>query len=208
MAHYLSRLLMAALVTTLGVGGGAGLLVFIIFLVGKGDQHAGQYALTVGAVVGIGFASFFLGVMMPLDLMLRWSVVRGQDNTETTAILENEQVSELLKLTGSVQKIHFACRQALLSIPGVKNVHDDAANGKITASTGTNWRCPGEIIEVSIQTSGPEEFVLYCVSRPAINKVVFDYGKNFENVELWKKRTQEFMRAGSAFGLTQTNKGT
>ena len=199
MAHYLSRLLMAALVSSLGVGGGASLLVLIIFLVGKGDQHAVQYAITVGTVIGVVFSALFLGVMMPLDLIFRWSVMRGQDNKETTAILENEQ-KRSITLTGSEQKIHFACRQALLSIPGVKNVHDDTANSKITATTGTNWRCPGETIEVAIQKNGPEEFILNCVSRPAINKVVFDYGKNFENVELWKKYTHEFMKAGSAFG--------
>jgi hypothetical protein len=199
MAHYLSRLFTAALVSSLGVGGGAGLLVFIVLLIGKGNQHAIEYALVVGGTVGLVFSAIILGIMMPLDLMIRWSLVRGQDNQETTAILEYEQ-SRQLTLRGSEKKIHFACRQALLSIPGVKNVHDDVANSKISATTGTNWRCPGEIIEVLIQKCGPEEFVLNCMSRPAIDKVVFDYGKNFENVELWKKRTQEFMRAGSAFG--------
>jgi hypothetical protein len=199
MIKYLLRLFVAVLVSTLGVGGGVGLLVFILFLAGKGDQHAAQYGLTAGAIVGLISATSFLCIMMPLDLLFRWSIARSSKTNETKAILENEQMREL-NLRGSVQKTHFACRQALLSLPGIKNVHDDTAHSKITASTGMSWRCPGEVIEVEIQKTGVEEFLLRCVSRPAINKVVFDYGKNFENVETWKKRTQEFMSVGSGFG--------
>src|SRR5579872_2458362 len=112
MIRYFLRLLMGVLVSTLGVGGGAGLLVFLVFLVGKGDQHAPQYGLNVGVIAGFASAALFLCIMMPLDLLFRWSAARGSKNNETGSILENEQMRELI-LHGSVQKVHFACRQAL-----------------------------------------------------------------------------------------------
>lgn len=197
MIKYLFRLCTIALVSTLGVGGGVGLLVFIVVLAGKGDQHAWQYGLITGAITGLISTAVFFGIMMPLDLLFRWSVARNRKTNGRQAILENEQMRELI-LFGSTQKIHFACRQALLSIPGIKNVHDDAAQAKISATTGASWRCPGEIIEVEIMKEDAEKYLLRCLSRPAINKVVFDYGKNFENVEMWKERTQEFMKATSS----------
>jgi hypothetical protein len=199
MVKYFFRLLTAILVATLGIGGGLGMLVFIIFLAGKGDQHASQYGLTVGLGVGLVSAAVTIFIMMPLDLLFRWSVAKGAGKNETTAILENEQRRELI-LYGPAKKIHFACRQSLLSIPGVKDVFDDSTHGRITATTGASWRCPGEMIEVEIKRLTGEEFLLKCVSRPAMSKVAFDYGKNFENVEYWKKRTQEFMKLGNNYG--------
>ena len=198
MINYLLRLLKIALVTTLGVGGGTGLLVFVIILASKGDQQAGQLGLIAGAIIGLGCTTLILCVLMPLDLLFRWSIARNSKTNETNTILENEQVRELT-LFGESKRVHFACRQALLSLPGIKNVHDDAARGKISASTGASWRSPGEQIEVEIQPQNGGQFLLHCVSRPAMKNVVFDYGKNFENVETWKKLAQDFIKMGGTF---------
>ena len=199
MINYLLRLLKIALVTTLGVGGGAGLLVFVVILTSKGDhQHASQFGLIAGTLIGLGCTAIILCVLMPLDLVFRWSIARTSKTNETNTILENEQIRELT-LSGPTKKVHFACRQALLSIPGIKNVYDDPAKGKIIASTSASWRCPGEQIEVEIKRSGGDQYLLHCVSRPVMKNVVFDYGKNFENVEAWKKLAQDFMKMGGTF---------
>lgn len=198
MIKYLLRLFIVVLISTLGVGGGIGLLIFVIVLAGKGDQHAAQYGMMGGTIAGLIFTALFFCVMLPIDLLFRWSIARSSKSNKIENILAIEQMRELT-LHASAKKIHFACRQALLSIPGVKNVYDDTAHSKISASTGTSWRCPGEVIEVEIHKQDAEKFLLRCSSRPAINKVIFDYGKNFENVELWKKRTQEFMNVGNTF---------
>ena len=200
MIKYLLRLFLVVLVSTLGVGGGVGLLIFVIILMTKGDQQvARQYGLSGGAIAGLIFTVLFFCVMLPIDLLFRWSIARGSKSKQIDDILAIEQMRELV-LHGSAKKIHYACRQALLSMPGIKNVYDDAAHSKISASTGTSWRCPGEVIEVEIHKQDAEQFLLCCVSRPAINKVIFDYGKNLENVELWKRRTQEFMNTNTTFG--------
>jgi hypothetical protein len=198
MIKYLLRLLKIALVSTFGIGGGAGLLVFVIFLAGKGDQHAWLYGLTAGTVVGLICTGLFLCVMMPLDLLFRWSIAASSKTNETKTILENEQVRELI-LPGPSQKVHFACRQALLALPGIKNVHDDATNNRLFATTGASWRSPGEKIVVEITKHDAGRFLLHCVSSPSMNNVIFDYGKNFENVEAWKKLVQEFMKMSSSF---------
>ena len=80
MINYLLRLIKIALVVTVGVGGGIGLLVFVIVtaghLTGKGDQHAIQYGLMAGMVIGLIVTTLFFCVMMPLDLLFRWTSER------------------------------------------------------------------------------------------------------------------------------------
>ena len=66
-----------------------------------------------GAVAGLAFTAWIFFVTMPLDLLLRWSIARNAGPQETKDILGNDQERDLI-LYGSAQKIHFACRQALL----------------------------------------------------------------------------------------------
>jgi hypothetical protein len=181
-----------ALVSTLGFGGGVGLLVFIFVMTTKGNEHALSYGLAAGAVFGTIFTVFMLCVMMPLDLLSRLFLARGSKDSTNSAIFEIDQVREL-PIKGTSKHVHFICRQALLAIPGIRDVHDDMVSGLMTASTGASWRSAGEKIEVHVLKRDSGQFVLRCTSKPAQKNVLFDYGKNFDNVETWKKKATEFM---------------
>ncbi len=199
MSNYLLRLLKIALISTLGFGGGIGLLVFIIVMTSKGNSaHAGEYALIAGGVIGIIFTVLFFCVFMPLDLLFRLSIAKSSKNKDNAGLLDHEQ-SRKLVLNGTSKHVHFICRQALLAIPGIKDVQDDMSKDQMTASTSASWRSAGEQIEVKIYRGDSNQFHLNCVSRPAMKNVIFDYGKNFENVEIWKSKTEEFVRTGLGF---------
>ncbi len=198
MTKYLLRLVRIALVSTLGFGGGIGFLVFLIIMTTKGREHAGQYGLTAGIIIGLIFTTLFFCVMMPLDLFFRFFAAKSSKSKGSAGILEHEQMRKLT-LKGTKKHIHFICRQALLAIPGIKDVHDDAFNEIMTASTNASWRSAGEIIEVRIYKGEPGQFHLHCTSRPSMKNVIFDYGKNFENVEVWKNKSEEFVRTGLGF---------
>jgi len=198
MLNYLLRLVKIALISTFGFGGGIGMLVFIIILTSKHDEHAAQYGLTAGVVIGLIFTVLFFCVFMPLDLLLRFFVAKNSKSGETIGILEREQIRKLV-LAGTSKHVHFICRQALLAIPGIKEVHDDKTNERMIAFTNASWRSAGEQIEVEIYKGEAGQFQLRCLSRPAMKNVIFDYGKNFENVEIWKKKAEEFVRTGLGF---------
>lgn len=198
MIQYLMRLLRIALISTLGFGGGIGFFVFLIIMTSKGREHAVQYGLTAGIVIGLIFTTFYFCVFMPLNLLFRIFAAKSSKNKKPSGIFDNEQTRKLT-LKGNSKHVRFICRQALLAIPGIKDVHDDVGNSNMTASTNASWRSAGETIEVKIDKVGPELFSLNCVSRPSMKHVVFDYGKNFENVEMWKNKTEEFVRTRLGF---------
>lgn len=193
MQAYFIRLLRIAIVSTLGFGGGIGLLVFIFIITTKGNEHAAEYGAIAGSLFGILFTALVFCVMMPLDLLLRSFIARGKE-TEYGSILDNKQIRELT-LRGNNKHAHYVGRQALLAVPGVKNVHDNATIGTITASTNASWRSAGEKLEVSVKKKDSGQYILRCTSQPSMKNIVFDYGKNFDNVEIWKNNAKEIMMA-------------
>jgi hypothetical protein len=198
MTKYFTRLLKIALVSTFGFGGGVGLLVFIIVMTTKGNDHAAEYGLTAGIVIGVIFTVLVFCVMMPLDLLSRFFIARGKKDAAHSVLLENEQIREIL-VKGTSKHAHFIARQAMLAMPGIKDVHDDMGNSLISATTSASWRSAGEKIQVQVIKKDTEQYVLRCVSQPSQRNVLFDYGKNFDNVETWKKKATEFIMTKVGF---------
>jgi hypothetical protein len=182
MALYIRRLLRAGLVSALGFGGGVGLLVFI-FAVVLGGPHAVLQGLKAGVFFGILFSVLLVVVMMLLDVTVRLFLARGF----TEGVWELEQ-TRVVEVEGTIKQIGMACRQALLSVPNVTNVTDDMESRLARAQTGASWRSSGEDIEVKIDPVDESRWKLSCVSKPRSANVVFDYGKNFENVEVWRRQ--------------------
>ncbi len=198
MTKYLLRIFKISLVSTFGFGGGIGLLVFIIVMTTKGNEHAVAYGLTAGIVFGLIFTTLFFCVMMPLDVLSRFLLTKSSKGGQVSGFLDSEQIRELA-LKGTSKHVHFVGRQALLAIPGIKDVHDDMANGRMSGSTSASWRSAGEKLEVQVIKKDAGQFILRCSSQPSMRNVVFDYGKNFDNVEIWKKKATEFMLTGVGF---------
>lgn len=188
MVQYLSRLLRAAIVSILGVGGGIALFFFIFIIVIRGESDF-LIALKGGLTLGIAFSMILLAVMVLLDLTARLFIARGISNN----FWDLEQKREIV-LPGTVKQVLAACRQALLVVPNVTSVLDDAENLSALAFTGSSWRSYGEEIKVEIKPLSDNKCQVICTSSPKSSKVVFDYGKNFENVETWLKKMVEELK--------------
>jgi hypothetical protein len=178
-----------ALVSMLGFGGGVALLLFIFIVVIKGEHNAVQ-ALLGGLLLGICFSLILTFVMVLLDLTARLFIAKGV----TSSFWDLEQKRELV-FDGSVKQIVAACRQALLAVPNVSSVSDDMTNLTAKALTGASWRSPGEEMLVQISPLGETQCQVNCISRCKSPKAIFDYGKNFENIETWQRRMDAELKA-------------
>ncbi len=191
MSRYIARIIRAIIVSTLGFGGGVGLMVFIATLVIKGDQNAFQYGLRAGTAIGLVFAVLLVCVLLPLDLTAHLFLAKGKYRE----LWELEQTRELC-FEGTLRELTGMCRQALLAVPAVKTVSEDPENRVIRAAIGMSWRSGGEYIDVEIKQEGENKWAVRCTSRPTSTNIVFDYGKNFENVETWLVKMNAMMTAG------------
>jgi hypothetical protein len=191
MSRYIARIIRAAIVSILGFGGGVGLLVFIATLVLKGDQNAFHYGLMAGLVIGGIFAVFLVGVLLPLDLSSHL-FLSGESYDE---LWELEQTREVC-FQGTLREATAACREALLSVPNVKSITEDMQNLLIRADIGTSWKSGGESIDVEINPLSEDKWQIRCTSKPLSTSIVFDYGKNFENVQTWLKNMSQSMAKG------------
>ncbi|MBS1992454.1 MAG: hypothetical protein JSS86_09730 [Cyanobacteria bacterium SZAS LIN-2] len=181
MGQYILRVLKAMLVSSVGFGGGVGLLVLIFVLTNKNEPNAFQYGLTAGVVFGLIFAFFMVAVLLPLDLSAHVFLSKGRYKQ----IWELEQAREF-EIDGTAKEMLHASRQALLVVPYVTAVSDDVEHMLTRAVTGTSWRSPGgEELEVEINPVSAHRWKIKATSKPKGKGVVFDYGKNFENLETW-----------------------
>ncbi|HEY9785255.1 MAG TPA: hypothetical protein V6D17_07625 [Candidatus Obscuribacterales bacterium] len=192
MGRYIARVVRAIVVGALGFGGGIGLLVIIIFLVMKGDQSAFEYGVKWGFEIGMVFAILNVCVLLPLDLTMHLSRAKGPYKE----IWELEQSRDVV-FKGSIKEVMAACRKALLMVPYVHAVSDDSENLVARASTGPSWRSPGEELEVEIDPVAENQWRLRCVSRSRSKNVVYDYAKNYENVEAWQRVMNADIKARS-----------
>jgi hypothetical protein len=180
--RYLARILRAVLVCTLGFGGGAGMFVFIGSLIFTGNPHAFEFGWKAGLIIGLLASAMIVAVMLPMDLSAQLFLSKGNYKE----IWELEQTRELVA-AGTNREVTAACRQALLVVPYVSNVSDDTEHLITRAATGKSWRSAGEDIEVEINPVSATSWNLRCTSRSKGKNVLFDYGKNFENVETWQR---------------------
>ena len=182
MLTYFTRVLRALAVTCLGAGGGIGMMVFIVMALNHSDQRNFPFAFESGLVIGV-IAAFVLGVVFLLvDLTARLFLAKGLYED----IWKLDQTRELIA-TGSAKDVVSASRQALLAVPYVRAVSDDSEHLISRATVGQSWRSSGEDMEVEINPLGENRWSLKCTSRPHAQDTVFDYGKNFENVQVWQK---------------------
>jgi hypothetical protein len=202
MARYFARIVRALIVNTLGFGGGCGLLVFIFTLVlkQKTDPHALQFGLQAslqaglqaGLVIGLMSSFILVAVCVLIDLTTHLFLAKGLYKE----IWELEQTRDVVA-AGTVKEVMQATRQALLTVPNIKNVSDDVEHLITRASTGASWRSPGEEMEVEINPIQENTWKLKCTSRSSTKNAVFDYGKNYENVEVWQKNVHEILKSGA-----------
>ncbi len=189
MARYLSRVARALIVSLLGFGGGVGLLVFIVTLVIGGDRQAFQHGLVAGVIIGATFAVLLVSIQILTDATFHLFLTQGRSYEQ---IWELAQTREL-EFPGTFKEALHACRQSLLAVPNVSTVTEDTERLIVKASVGSSWRSPGELVEVELEPVAEESWKIKCFSRPLSNAVVFDYGKNFENVESWFKQMTKFI---------------
>ena len=179
------------LVSSVGFGGGVGLLVLIFVLTNKNHEpNAFHYGLTAGLVFGLIFAVFMVAVLLPLDLSAHVFLSKGRYKQ----IWEMEQTREF-EVDGTAKEMLHASRQALLVVPYVTAVSDDVEHMLTRAVTGPSWRSGGEDLEVEINPVSAHRWKIKATSKPKGAGVVFDYGKNFENLETWMNQFLEIAQA-------------
>lgn len=165
-------------VSSLGVGGGICLFVMIVVLTTKSEPNAFIYGLRVGLLLGGTFAVFLLAVLLPLDLSAHIFLNKGRYRQ----IWDLEQMREM-DAEGTARQILHACRQALLVVPYITAVSDDVENMVTRGQTSVSWRSAGEDMEVEITPLDATRWHIKVLSKPRSKNIVFDYAKNFENVE-------------------------
>jgi hypothetical protein len=181
MARYFARIIRAVVVSSLGFGGGIGLLTFIFILVTTGKQGALHVALQAAIILGLGFGVFCAMLLLLSDLTSRLFAAQGFSNE----IWELEQERQI-EIEGTVKDARILSRKALLAVPNVKSVADEDNEYTIKASVGASWKSPGESMRVQIEPGADEnKWKVKCVSSCLSSNIAFDYGKNFENVEAW-----------------------
>lgn len=187
MQRYFARIVRAVVVCTLGFGGGAGLFVFI-FCVVNGSPHAFEFFWKAGLIIGLIFSAIIVGILLPMDLSAHLFLAKGLYKE----VWELEQTREI-EVDGTNKEIVSACRQALLVVPYVTNVSDDTEHLITRAGTGTSWRSAGELLEVEINPVNSTRWTLKCTSKSKGKGVLFDYGKNYENVETWQRHLVQIL---------------
>jgi hypothetical protein len=181
MARYFARIIRAIIVSSLGFGGGIGLLTFIAILVTTGKQEALGFALQTAIILGLVFGFFSALVLLLSDLTSRLFAAHGFREE----IWELEQKREF-EVEGALKDARILSRKALLAVPNVKAVADEDNEYAIRASVGASWKSPGEAMRVEIEPADAENrWRVKCISTCLSSNIAFDYGKNFENVEAW-----------------------
>lgn len=183
MAQYFGRVMRALIVTCLGIGGGIGLLVFIAMLLSRNDPNSFRFGLQAGLIIGLLTAVIVVAVGLLMDCTARLFLAKGMAHND---VWQLEQIRDV-PANGTAKEVIAACRQALLAVPYVKAVQDDIENLITRATIGTSWRSAGEDMEVEINPVDELKWTVRCISKPRSHNMVFDYGKNFENVEIWRK---------------------
>jgi hypothetical protein len=180
---YFGRILRGLVATTLGVGGGTGLLVFIVILTCTNVPNPFEFGLRAGMIIGLSFALIFFTVFLLLDLTAHLFLAKGSYK----GVWDLEQ-SRDFSMEGNLKEVAAASRRALLTVPCVTTVQEDMEKLVMHGRTGKSWRSPGEELDLQINSLPDKKWNIKCTSRCPGNRVVFDYGKNFENVEAWQKQ--------------------
>lgn len=188
MARYFARIIRAVVVSSLGFGGGIGLLTFIAILVTTGKQDALHIAIEAAIIIGLAFGIFCAALLLLSDLTSRLFAAQGFRNE----IWELEQEREV-EVEGSIKDARMLSRKALLAVPNVKNVSDEDNEYGIKASIGASWKSAGESMRVQIEPAAENRWKVKCVSTCLSSNIAFDYGKNFENVETWTRSMRTLM---------------
>jgi hypothetical protein len=197
-SRYFARIIRAVIVSSLGFGGGIGLLTFITILVFKGQQPSAiSVALQAGMVLGVGFGFCLALLLLLSDLSGRLYAAKGHHDE----IWELEQTREV-EIEGPLREVRSRSRIALQRVPAIKSVIDDEDQYHIRGMVGQSWKSPGENMVVSIEAGESENiWRVRCTSSCLNSNIAFDYGKNFENVEAWLRSIQNQEMDSSAINI-------
>ncbi|HEY9734164.1 MAG TPA: hypothetical protein V6C89_19800 [Drouetiella sp.] len=193
MQRYIARIIRAVVVCTLGFGGGAGLFFFIYIVIFNGAPNAFELSIKAGLIVGLIFSAIIVGILLPMDLSAHLFLRKGLYRE----VWELEQTRDV-EVDGTNKQVVSACRQALLVVPYITNVSDDTEHLITRAATGPSWRSAGEELEVEINPISATRWSLKCTSKSKGKNVLFDYGKNYENVETWRKHLIRLLAENAA----------
>lgn len=188
MQEYLRRAVFALLLASIGFGSAIGIVIYVIKAINGADLDEGTGALKASFIAGGAFG-FVLGIfMLSVDIFARIRAVsKNKFQEKEIWNLEQKRSLHIHANLASFKEIQQLCRQGLLAIPQVRSVAErEIENGIILQATvGASWRSPGEQVTVKVSPQPDNSIELTCTSCSLSPTIVFDYAKNFENVEIW-----------------------
>ena len=185
MLKYFFHILNFAIISCLGFGGGIALMRYIFLTVNnQGSLIEFFNSLKIGFFLGIVFSVFLILILFLLDISSRLFIVKDKNSNNSQSIWDIEQCREI-ELSGSLNEVLNIARQALMEITSIRKINQDNKTQSIEAVTNVTWRSFGEIITISVESKADNTWLLKCTSKCKNKNVLFDYAKNFENVETW-----------------------
>ncbi len=187
MIKYFINILRFSIISCLGFGGGLALLRYIFFTVNNHNTLDVFFeSFKVGLSLGFIFTVFLILIFFLLDVSSRLIIVRDvKEPLKNQQIIWDIEQKRSVNIKGNINEVILICRQALMEISSISNVHQDSDKLNITAKTGITWRSFGEIITLNFIQEEENVWQVICTSSCKNKNVIFDYAKNFENVEVW-----------------------
>ncbi len=132
--------------------------------------------LVVGLILGMIWAVLFCAVH---DVLMK---IKYPDETIPTV---NQRLD--LELNESYDRVFELCKSSINTIRRGKIIKSEPQNGKIVAGIGVNFYSWGESIIIDVSKIRENRMNVVITSKPILFSQVFDWGKNFENIESIRK---------------------
>jgi hypothetical protein len=131
-----------------------------------------------GAIFGLLLAIVLVSLIFCLDFFQR---VKNYQKYKIFDFAVNQERKIIIK--GEYNEIYTKLCDAVKCYSKFIIYNEDCENGIISARAKGSWRSFGEDIKIEITKGSAGKFYVNIVSRPKVFLTMFDYSKNFENVE-------------------------
>ncbi len=150
-------------------------IFFAIFL---GIVNLRLMGFPLGFIWGL-FEGLIIGIWISIMFALS---VRHIPNEKRAEALKVFQVRNM-ELVIPYDRVFTLCKESLNLIKKCKIRKENRSQGIINARVGLNWDTNGDDISFEVSKIDDRKTRVRVSSRPALRITIFDFGKNFKNVE-------------------------
>ena len=183
---YILRIFKAFIFIALGFGLPIGIFITI--------RINSFYGFIEGIIAGILVALAGMAILIPLDIFQRIRCYLKYGTIDFGVTQERR-----LRIEGDYISVFKALYNVLEKRKKLETLYKDAENGVIQAVTKRSLRSLGEKINIELlKTSSKGKVLVILSSKPKMfaSTTMFDYSKNFENLESFLKDLKEHFKEG------------